>query len=320
MDRHDPRHPRNWPIHLGFFLLRGFSVLPLSLAMGLGRALGRLGMRLAPRRVCIVDTNLRLCFPDLSARERRRLRRAHFESMGMGLADVALAWWAEDTRLAAMARIHGAGHAREAFARGKGVIFLTAHFTSMEMSGRLLDWIGPMYALYRPQRNPLVEHLVSRYRARRVQGGVIPREQVRAMLRALRRGHGVWFAPDQNYGHKGSRFSPFFGIPAATNTATSRFAALSGAPVVPFVALRRAGGKGYDLYIEPALEGFPSGDPQADADRMNALFEGWIRRAPEQYLWGHRRFKDRPGKGDPSFYACSPGARNADDADSTRRT
>jgi KDO2-lipid IV(A) lauroyltransferase len=164
----------------------------------------------------------------------------------------------------------------------------------------VLKDLAPVLPMYRPHRNPAVEHAMVRNRERHVEQ-VIPRDDVRLMVRTLRANKGVWFAPDQNFGHKNSLFSPFFGIPAATNTATSRFAAMTGARVVPFVVLRRQDRPGYDLYIEPPLENFPDADPQRDTDRINVIFEGWIRRAPAQYLWSHRRFKDRP-PGETRFY------------------
>ena len=87
---------------------------------------------------------------------------------------------------------------------------------------------------------------------------------------------------------------PFFGIPAPTNPALSRVARTSGAPVVPFFGERLPGNRGYQLKICPALEDFPTDDPVADALRINKLLENYIRRAPEQYLWSHDRFKRVP--------------------------
>ncbi len=87
---------------------------------------------------------------------------------------------------------------------------------------------------------------------------------------------------------------PFFGIPACTITATSRLAALSGAAVVPYFPKRLPGGSGYEVVILPALENFPSEDVVADTRRINELLEQYVRLAPEQYLWVHRRFKTRP--------------------------
>jgi KDO2-lipid IV(A) lauroyltransferase len=296
--------PRYWHVWLGFGLLRLIAFLPWSWMMAVGRGIGRLGMRVTPRRVRVTDINLRRCFPELNEGDRTDLVRRHFESMGMGIMDMAITWWARDPEAHSLVRIHGREHA-EAVLRGEsGVIFLTAHFTSVEMSARALLWIGNVLPVYRPQRNPAVEWFVTRNRESGNKQAVekaIPREDVRQMLRALKAKKGLWFAPDQNFGDKYSLFSPFFGIPAATNTATSRLARMTGARVVPFVTFRREDAPGYDLYIEPPLEGFAEGDLQGDTDRINAIIERWVRRAPAQYLWSHRRFKDRP-EGEAPFY------------------
>ena len=128
----------------------------------------------------------------------------------------------------------------------------------------------------------------------------IPRQDVRLMIRTLKQGKGVWFAPDQNFGAKGHVFAPFFGVPTSSNTSLSRFAGMTGAAVVPFVVLRKPSG-GYLMKIKPALQGFPSDDDVVDATRYNAIIEDWVREAPEQYNWIHRRFKKRP-PGEPSAY------------------
>jgi len=122
----------------------------------------------------------------------------------------------------------------------------------------------------------------------------LTRDDIRGMLRGLKQGHAVWYAPDQNYGASNSIFVPFFGIPALTITATSRLARMSGAAVVPYFPKRLQGNTGYQVAILPALENFPSDDPVADTIRINQLLEKYIRQAPEQYLWVHRRFKTRP--------------------------
>lgn len=287
------RDPRNWPLALAFGLLRRATYLPHPTLMALGRGLGRLGLRLVKRRARIAEINLRHCFPELNEAERGVLLRQHAEALGMGAMEVALAWWAPPAKLAPWVHVHGREHLERALEEGRGVILFTGHFTSPELSGRILNSLAPIRPLYRPNEHPYIDRRITEIRLRQLEQ-IIPRDDVRLMLRALKANKGVWFAPDQNYGHKNSLFSPFFGIPAATNTATSRFARMSGARVVPFVALRRDQGLGHDLYLEPPLEDFPSEDLQRDTDRLNALIEGWIRRAPAQYLWGHRRFKDRP--------------------------
>ena len=119
------------------------------------------------------------------------------------------------------------------------------------------------------------------------------------MIRALRQGLPVWYAPDQSHRRRYSALLPFFGEPAMTNTALTQIIRLSGARVVPYLPRRRADGSGYDVDILPALADFPGESPEADALRVNRLFEDHIRGAPDQYYWVHRRFKGRPGMPDP---------------------
>ncbi|MEO5702907.1 MAG: lipid A biosynthesis lauroyl acyltransferase, partial [Gammaproteobacteria bacterium] len=150
-------------------------------------------------------------------------------------------------------------------------------------------------------KNPLFEALMQRARAGYAERA-IPRGDMHAMVRALKDNLPVWFAPDQDFGHKHSIFVPFFGVAAATLTATARLAKLSGARVVPFFAQRMKDGNGYRLVLHPALGNFPSGNIEADTLRINQIIEAEIRRHPEDYLWVHRRFKTRPA-GSPRPYA-----------------
>ena len=129
----------------------------------------------------------------------------------------------------------------------------------------------------------------------------IKRDDLRGMVKALKLGRTVWYAPDQDLGHRHSAFTPFFGIPAATVTATTTLAKLSNAIVVPFTQTRLDNGCGYRLTLHPPLTDFPSEDEYLDACRINSVIEQQIRLQPAQYLWMHRRFKTRPD-GEPSLY------------------
>lgn len=285
--------PRFWPTWSALGLLWGVSCLPHAIQLGLGRQLGRGLMRLAPRRRRIAAINLQLCFPEFSDADRNALLARHFESLGMGMMEVAMTWWAPDRQLRPLGRIEGLQHLHQALSQGRGVLLLSAHFTSLEMGACLLTWEVPFYALYREHKNPLFQAVMHRGRERHAEK-VIPHYDMRAMLRSLRENKAVWYAPDQNYGLKYSVFAPFFGISAATNTATSRLARASGAPVIPFFTRRLPQG-GYLLTLYPPLSDFPSDDVAQDAARINRMIEDEVRKAPEQYLWVHRRFKDRPG-------------------------
>lgn len=295
-------HPRHWPIWAAFGLLRLTTLLPMPVLRVLGRGIGRLYQLLGRRRARIARINIDLCFPELDAAERAALVRRHFEAVGIGLFELGVAWWGSDRRLRRLTTWRGLEHLRAAHAQGKGVILLSAHFTTLDFSGRLIsmcEGIAPIKGLYRPNENPVVERFIRGKRELHFDA-LILREDIRSMVRTLKAGEIVWYAPDQNFGHKGSVFAPFFGVPAATNTATTRLATLGKAAVMPFFTCRLPNGQ-YEQVIFPALEDFPGPSPEADAARINAIFEDWIRQVPEQYFWTHRRFKDRPDDG-PRFY------------------
>jgi len=160
----------------------------------------------------------------------------------------------------------------------------------MEMAGRTLVSVAPVSFLYRPTKNEVLAYALRRFRCR-YGGQGIPMDDIRAFITALKNNECVWYAPDQSYRKKGAEMVPLFGIPAATNTLTSRLARMTGATVLPYFLQRLPGTQGYRAVIHPPLENFPSDSPAADTERFNRLIEAQVRVAPEQYLWIHRRFK-----------------------------
>lgn len=274
--------------------------LPYRAQLTLGGLLGRILYHASPARRHIAAVNLAVCFPDLSKPARADLLRRHFASLGTSAVETAMSWWTPDERLRRLAHIEGLEHLEQAQKAGKGVILLSGHFTTLEIGAHLLAMQVQFHAMYREHKNPLFDAVMRHARERRCEHA-IPRGDVRALLNSLKMGLPVWYAPDQNYGREHSIFVPFFGIPAATITSTSRLARLSGAPVVPFFQVRLPHGQGYRLTLHPALQNFPSGDITQDTLRINQIIEQQIRHAPEQYLWVHRRFKSRP-PGSPGIY------------------
>ncbi len=292
--------PRFWPTWLMFGSLWLVTRLAFSWQMAIGSTIGTLALRLAGRRRHIAAVNLRLCFPEKTDAERERLLKRHFEALGKGVVETALCWWGRPAQLRPKVRLLGLEHLHQASDRGRGVILLSAHFTTLELGGRLLALHTPFHVLYRQHKNPLFQTVMHRARRRRFERA-IARDDTRALLASLKAGMPVWYAPDQNHAGPQSLFAPFFGIQASTLTATARLARLSSAPVVPFFQARLPGSQGYLLLLCPALEGFPGDDLEQDTARINRLIESVIREIPEQYLWVHRRFKTRPA-GDPYPY------------------
>ncbi len=262
--------------------------------------LGKLMYLAIPRRRHIAETNLCLCFPELDEAKRHELVKQSFHSNGISLLETGLCWWGSENKLRSLCHVDGLEHLEAARELGKGVILFSAHFTCLEIGGRLLAQHTPFYVMYKYHRNPLFEAVMKDGRERRFLGA-IERSDVRSMIKTLKAGHACWYALDQDFGTINAVFAPFFGIPAATLTSTSRIAKMTGASVVPFFVRRLEDGSGYQLTLLPALENFPSADDQADATLTNSLIETEVRKAPAQYLWAHRRFKSRP-EGEDDVY------------------
>jgi len=286
--------PRYWPIWLALAGMRLLAFCPYQVQLAAGRLLGRFaGLGLRKRRH-IAAVNLSLCFPELDTAQRDALLRRHFESLGMTLIEHGLGWWASAAAIERLVEVRGAEHLQQAMAGGRGVVLVAGHFASLEITGRAFSSLFPsVAALYRSSRNPFVDEILKRLRHKSVPL-LIPKQNMRGMVRALRKGIPVWYAPDQSYRGEMSALLPFCGEPAMTNTALSDIVRLGKAAVVPLVPRRLPGGQGYVLEIFPALDDFPGESAAADALRVNALIEAQIREIPEQYYWIHRRFKGRP--------------------------
>mgnify|MGYP000880633581 CR=1 FL=1 len=283
--------PRHWPVWLGVGLCMALARLPWGLQRAMGAAVGWLALRLLPDRREAARTNLALCLPELDGPAREALLRANFRDVGIGLFEFARAWWGEVAPMRASARIEGLEILQRLQAEGRGVLLVSGHFMTLELCGRLLCDHVPLAGMYRKHRSPVMEWAVLRGRLRYA-SAMFGNGDTRAAIRHLKRGGVLWYAPDQDMRGKDTVFAPFFGIPAATITATHQFARMTGCAVVPFFH-RREGGR-YILRVAAPLEDFPSQDAVADSTRVNAQIEAMVREAPAQYLWIHRRFKRQP--------------------------
>lgn len=293
--------PRHWPVWIGLGLLRVVCLLPHRMSLAVGSGLGRLARRLGARRRAIVRRNLSLCFPELDTAELDALVMRHFEALGMSLVEFGLGRWARERRLADLADIEGLDHVLDALNAGRGVILLSAHFTTVEVCATIVNrLLPPLDAVYRRTRDPLVTELLMTNRER---GGsrMIEKRDIKSAVRSLRQGRIVWYAPDQSYDRKGSEVIPFFGVPSMHTTATSTLARLGNAVTIPAFPQRTPDGR-YLLRLLPPLEDFPSDDLAADTKRYVAVLEEHIRRCPEQYFWLHRKFKNLP-EPYPDYYA-----------------
>jgi KDO2-lipid IV(A) lauroyltransferase len=270
-------------------VLRIIELLPFPAQRHVGAALGRLIRRLPLAYVRIARRNIELCMPALSPAEQAALLDRHCESLGMALCETADTWWSSDRRVHGLAEVRGLEHLQAALAKGRGAIMIGGHFTTIEIATRILGTVVPLNVVYRATKNAVLSRTM--YTSFSRHGNPIAHDDIRSMIRALKKNEAVWYAPDQSYRNKGAAMVNFFGIPAATTTATSRLARISGAAVLTYFPERLPGNAGYRVMIGPALEDFHGPDPVRDVERFHSLLEQHIRRVPEQYLWVHRRFK-----------------------------
>ncbi len=295
--------PRHWLTWLGLGLLRLVERLPFAMILRTGRALGRAVYRLPLRYRRIARTNIALCLPELSAVEQEKYIKAHFENLGISLFESAITWWSSDARINGLSEIVGIEHLQTALAKGRGVILLTAHFTTLSIGARILNNRIPIDPLYRPLKNPLLA-FISGSSFRRNAKLAIKHDDIRGMIAALRRNEIVWYATDQSYRKKGAEMVPFFGVPCATNVFTPRLSAMTGATVLYYSSERLPGTRGWRGVIEAAFPDWPSADPIADTQQYHARVEAQVRAMPDQYWWIHRRFKGLSPT-DPDYYRAS---------------
>ena len=286
--------PKYWPTWIGLGLLRLINLLPFNTQLKVGALLGKVIYRIAKSRRHVAEVNIKLCFPELNKKEQARLVKDVFINNGIGIIETAMAWWSDREPFRQRVTLEGREHLDAALQQGRGVILLGAHFSTLDLGGLLFSLYYPLNTMYRPHNNPLMEHFIQQGRLRSIDK-LIDRSDFRTLIRALKANEIVWYAPDQDFGPKHSVYAPFFGVEAATVTATSRIAKMNDSPVVMLTHHRRLDGN-YKLVLHPAVEGFPCESDEASATRINTELEKGIRKDPTQYMWVHRRFKTHPNR------------------------
>ncbi|MFP3028842.1 MAG: LpxL/LpxP family Kdo(2)-lipid IV(A) lauroyl/palmitoleoyl acyltransferase [Arsenophonus sp.] len=294
-------HPQYCLTWLGIIVLYLLVLLPYPVIYCLGTQLGRLSKYFLKKRLQIVKRNLELCFPTMNAQQRQQMINENFESLGMGLFETGMAWFWSNRRIQSLFIIKGQKNIEKIQLTGQGIIVVGIHFLTLELGARIFGILNPGIGVYRPNNNPVIDWLQTRGRLRSNKF-MLDRKDVKGMIRSLKQGEILWYAPDHDYGPKKSVFVPFFAVKdTATTIGTHILAKLTNPAIIPFIPKRLAKAKGYELLIQPAIINFAQHDEISTAVFMNELIEKQIMHAPEQYMWLHRRFKTRP-TGMPSLY------------------
>jgi KDO2-lipid IV(A) lauroyltransferase len=290
---------------LGLWLLFPFAWLlahlPSAMGLATGRRLGDLLWWILPRRRAVALANLQRSFRGERAPAAIRcLARRSFQHFGMNLVEVCRYFLRPTHVMLSRVRVEGGEHFRAAAAHGRGVLILTAHFGNWELLAAAHGLTGlPLSIVTRPLDHPLLDDLAARFRRRSGAELIGKRQAVREVLTALKRQRMVGILLDQNATRAEGVFVPFFGSPASTSKGLALLALRTGAPVLP-VFLRREPDGRHCMDVSPPLAPPEDGLVTTYTATFNRVLEAAIRRAPEQWLWMHDRWRTRPREGVPS--------------------
>lgn len=289
-------------------LISGIGLLPRPAALALGLTMGRLAYLVPGNLRRTGDRNLKLAFPELTDRERRRILRGCFASLGRLLAEFSQFPRATPEKLRQLIEYDqvGLAHLRDAERKGRGVIFLTGHIGAWELLS--FGWSGleyPISFLVRPLDNDRVEELIEGIRSRFGNRAIDKKSAARQSLRVLREGGTLGILSDLNTQPHEGVFVPFFGTLACTTAGIATLALKTDALVIPTCAIWDPERKRYFFHGDPPVELVRTGDPRRDVEintaRFTAAVEHMIRLYPDQWLWIHKRWKTRP-PGEPEIY------------------
>lgn len=284
---------------LGVLFMRAIAPLPLSWIRAFGHAIGLVLYVLVRSRRKVVDVNLRLCFPQWSEAERKRVGREVFVHVAQAWFDRAWLWHGDPEVVRSRLQLTGAVGE---MAGNEATILFCPHFVGLDAGVTAITQQVPrrVLGIYTRQSDPVIDAWVLKGRFRFGDARPMSRnEGVRDLVSALRKGEIMYLLPDMNFGPEESIFVPFYGVQAATVPSLSRFARLGKAKVVPLIT--KLTPTGYEVRLLDAWQGYPTADVEADTALMNRRLEGYIDEMPSQYYWVHKRFKTRP-KGEKGVY------------------
>jgi Kdo2-lipid IVA lauroyltransferase/acyltransferase len=289
-----------------WLILKVMSLLPLELARALGISVGYLVYFLHRRLRGVGMRNLEMAMPEKTLRERRRIVRGVFRTLGRQLADFCQLPNFNLKNIDTIA-VHENYEAFDAArARGKGVLFLTAHLGGWEIGSFMHSLHGnAMAVIVRPLDNPYLDRLVTHYRTMHGNRVFSKDEFARGLLAAMKKGETVGVLMDQNMTPPQGVFVDFFGIKACTASGIARVALKTDAAVVPAFTIWDPVLRKYRVHFEPAVPLLRTKSHEADVIANTAKFtriiEEFVSKYPDQWLWVHKRWKTRP-EGQPPLY------------------
>ena len=291
---------------LAWLFIKPLGALPRPLARAAAISLAWVVYFLHSRLRHVGMRNLELAFPQKTLPERARILRGEYTSLGRQLAEVCRFPKYTLQNVKQVIVYDGFENYERAFARGKGVLFLTAHFGGWELSAFSHSMYGHwMHVVMRPMDNVYLDRLIREYRTMHGNTTVDKDDFVRGLLAAMKKGEVVGILMDTNMTPPQGIFVDFFGIPACTASGLARIALRTDAAVVPTFTIWDPALRKYRLRFDPAVELIRSDDNEADivanTQKFTGIIEDYVRKYPDQWLWIHRRWKTRPEE-EPGLY------------------
>ena len=282
------------------------GVLPRSMARGLASGATKLLLSLLPKLRKTAEFNLQLAFPEWSDARRRAVMNGMTRNLGWMAAEFARLPKYTRENIESVVMLDGHENFLEGKSRGKGVIYLTGHIGAWELSSYAHALYGfPLHYMARPLDNALLDRLVNEYRGGSGNKPIFKNEAARMMLKVLKESGTIGILADQNTMPGEGVFVDFFGKAACTTTGIARVALHTDAAVVPGYAYWDENLRKYRLRFEPPVELTRSGDLERDVkentQRFTKILEEIIRKHPEQWVWIHARWKNRP-EGESPLY------------------
>ena len=291
-------HPKFYPTWILILLMRIGVFIPFQFQVILGKAIGKLIYPFMKKLRETAYSNISNCFPEKKQPQVTLLVKQHFDAIGISLFETANAYYGSDKKIKKLLSINNKHFFSDALKDEGGIILLCSHFMPLMLGSRALLLENTIANVYRPQNNKLFDKVMVKGYTKN--GAVmIKSKDTRSILKAIKNSLPIWYAPDQDLGINNSVFAPLFGIETATASATARLAKNNNTRVIPYSFIRTK--HGYEMSFDKPIKNYPSNDPIKDATTTNKILESQIIKAPEQYLWIHRRFKTRPD-GQENFY------------------
>lgn len=286
--------------------MKTLGVLPRPVARGLAAGTTRLLLLFMPKLRKTAELNLRLAFPDWSEAQRREALKGMARNLGWMAAEFARLPKYTRANIEDVVILDGHENFLKGKDREKGVIYLTGHIGAWELSSYAHALYGfPLHYMARPLDNAPLDKLVNEYRGRSGNRPIYKNEAARMMLKVLRENGTLGILADQNTMPGEGIFVDFFGKEACTTTGIARVALHTDAAVVPGYAYWDANLRRYRLRFEPPVELIRTGDAERDirenTQKFAKVIEEIIRKYPEQWVWIHARWKNRPD-GEPPLY------------------